>query len=508
MAFSILVNDVLALPCIANSVVAAAIIDPKTSLTHTDFSTDASANTSETFSLTGTGGSDHSSGVWVGPRMFDYQVEALLPTLKLRGTSLVVLAYTPLDDEPWRRQISAATDELAKRLGVSIAILRSRESPTALAAEVEQLLRQNQSRQAKAILDLSALATSKTPVTPEIVGQELVGAIGAPVAVLGADEVVIWRSQPPPDTYSHRLSAPIGPGGVARIDAHLREPSPSATAFVTPLLSIGGLLLTQWYFDQREATLQARGARTSLLSELAAVKGRVPGTLISLASSVRWPLDGWHVVISTRTRSHDDGIEDGLIVAGALQAKGFPARAAQHHDHWVVCCTQPRQPTRDDYSGLVHALEESFANRKAATVFGVSRPRLGPDGFVRNLAEAEDLARRGGKGRVRRTRVNSRESEAARLVQSAVSDPGLLNPAETLLANLVLPENEQLLQTLTAYLDLESNLSRTARRLEVHRNTVIGRITRIEDMLNASLDEPDVRLALRIAIRTLGESTG
>lgn len=505
---SILVEDVLGLPSVANSIVASVVLDPRTLLTHTEFSTETDVSRSETFRLTDAGDGTAGSGVWVGPRPFDYQVEAILPALKLRGVSLAVLVFNPRDSESWRSQISMATSDLAKRLGLSVVILCSEDSPGAIASEAAELLQQNKARQASAIVRLSSLATGSAPVTPDLVGQELVDAVGTPVAVVGREEVIIWRSQSPPPSHGHRLSAPIGPG-VARIDAYLRQPSDSRTAFVLSLLSIGGLLLTQWYYDQREATFQTQHARTSLLSELAAVKGRIPGTLISLASSVGWPLDGWHIVISTRHRpDRGHAMEDGIIVASALDARGFRARAAQHHDHWVLCCTQDRQPTAEEYSGLVQALEESFSSRTDAAVFGVSRARTGPNGFVKSLAEAEDLARRGGRGRVRRTRVNSRESEASQLVRSTVSDPMLLNPAEALLAALVRPENEYLLHTLWAYLDLESNLSATSRRLGVHRNTVISRIARVEEILNASLDEPDLRLALRIAIRTLSESVG
>lgn len=141
----------------ANSVVASVVLDPRTLLTHTEFSTETDVSRSETFRLTDAGDGTAGSGVWVGPRPFDYQVEAILPALKLRGVSLAVLVSNPRDSESWRSQISMATSDLAKRLGLSVVILCSGDSPGAIASEAAELLQQNKARQASAIVRLSSL---------------------------------------------------------------------------------------------------------------------------------------------------------------------------------------------------------------------------------------------------------------------------------------------------------------------------------------------------------------
>ena len=73
--------------------------------------------------------------------------------------------------------------------------------------------------------------------------------------------------------------------------------------------------------------------------------------------------------------------------------------------------------------------------------------------------------------------------------------------ARSLLAPLR-AESGDLLRTLAAYLDAESNLAETAGVLGVHRNTVAARVARIQHVLGVELSDPDVRLALHLASRT------
>lgn len=53
------------------------------------------------------------------------------------------------------------------------------------------------------------------------------------------------------------------------------------------------------------------------------------------------------------------------------------------------------------------------------------------------------------------------------------------------------------------YLNTERNISLTAKRVFMHRNSVIYRLQRIQDVLNLDLDDPDVRLRLMITFKIL-----
>ena len=59
------------------------------------------------------------------------------------------------------------------------------------------------------------------------------------------------------------------------------------------------------------------------------------------------------------------------------------------------------------------------------------------------------------------------------------------------------------LYLLRTYLIHERNISQTAKLLYMHRNSVIYRISRIRELLNVDLDNPDIRLLLLISFKVL-----
>ncbi len=56
---------------------------------------------------------------------------------------------------------------------------------------------------------------------------------------------------------------------------------------------------------------------------------------------------------------------------------------------------------------------------------------------------------------------------------------------------------------LKTFLDNDRNIAKTVRECYVHRNTLLYRIDKIKEALDADLDEPDVRLSIQIALRAL-----
>jgi DNA-binding PucR family transcriptional regulator len=59
----------------------------------------------------------------------------------------------------------------------------------------------------------------------------------------------------------------------------------------------------------------------------------------------------------------------------------------------------------------------------------------------------------------------------------------------------------QLVQTLAAYFAAGRSLSATAERLHTHRNTVLYRLHRIEELTKAKLRDPAIELELQVALR-------
>ncbi|MEU9488552.1 helix-turn-helix domain-containing protein, partial [Streptomyces decoyicus] len=86
-------------------------------------------------------------------------------------------------------------------------------------------------------------------------------------------------------------------------------------------------------------------------------------------------------------------------------------------------------------------------------------------------------------------------------VTSLVAPTDARQHAQALLAPLA--DSPPLLSTLHNWLSLHGSWDRTATALGVHRNTVRQRITRIAGLLDTDLDDPDVRMELWFALRSL-----
>ncbi|MFD0162847.1 helix-turn-helix domain-containing protein [Streptomyces decoyicus] len=86
-------------------------------------------------------------------------------------------------------------------------------------------------------------------------------------------------------------------------------------------------------------------------------------------------------------------------------------------------------------------------------------------------------------------------------VTSLVAPTDARQHAQALLAPLT--DSPPLLATLHNWLSLHGSWDRTATALGVHRNTVRQRITRIAGLLDTDLDDPDVRMELWFALRSL-----
>jgi purine catabolism regulator len=61
-------------------------------------------------------------------------------------------------------------------------------------------------------------------------------------------------------------------------------------------------------------------------------------------------------------------------------------------------------------------------------------------------------------------------------------------------------QHADLIKTLEAFFACHGNLSQTAEMLIVHRNTLLYRMYRINDIAQIDLDRPEIRLALHLAL--------
>ena len=61
--------------------------------------------------------------------------------------------------------------------------------------------------------------------------------------------------------------------------------------------------------------------------------------------------------------------------------------------------------------------------------------------------------------------------------------------------------NSALIETLESFFHCNGNLSETARTMHLHRNSLLYRLGRIEELLGRSLEDPEMRLSLQIALK-------
>ncbi len=98
-----------------------------------------------------------------------------------------------------------------------------------------------------------------------------------------------------------------------------------------------------------------------------------------------------------------------------------------------------------------------------------------------------------------------------RLLIQLENSPELIAFQEEMLGGLLASEGaRELIHTLQVYFAHNGNLSQAAEALFVHRNTLIYRMDRIASLTGANLDDPEVRLAMQLALHIyrMMEKTG
>ena len=98
-----------------------------------------------------------------------------------------------------------------------------------------------------------------------------------------------------------------------------------------------------------------------------------------------------------------------------------------------------------------------------------------------------------------------------RLLIQLENHPELIAFQEEMLGGLLASEGaRELIHTLQVYFAHNGNLSQAAEALFVHRNTLIYRMDRIASLTGANLDDPEIRLAMQLALHIyrMMEKTG
>jgi PucR family transcriptional regulator, purine catabolism regulatory protein len=140
---------------------------------------------------------------------------------------------------------------------------------------------------------------------------------------------------------------------------------------------------------------------------------------------------------------------------------------------------------------------------RASVVVGIGRPATRPAEWLRSLQQAQEswnmgktwqaapVTYFGDLGLYQLLTALGGSSEAARFFRKTVRP--LLDHDEN--------RNAELVETLEAFFACHGNLSQTAARLHIHRNTLTYRLERISAITRMDLDDPDARFSLQLALK-------
>jgi purine catabolism regulator len=214
------------------------------------------------------------------------------------------------------------------------------------------------------------------------------------------------------------------------------------------------------------------------------------------------------------TVAHDhEGQSGGAVAMRAAESLGVALNAWTRVRPGEIVALVAAPATGSDRSDLPdqgetalrRVLGDGGTGEEPAWWAGIGETARTPLEVRRSASEAQDTARLGllvvGPGHIARTA----DLGVYRLLL-ALRKSGDLQPfVERELAPLRnTPRREDhLLETVEVYLACNGNLSEAARRLHLHRNSLLYRLHHIRDLLGHDLENPEQRLALQLALKGL-----
>ena len=444
-----------------------------------------------------------------------WQVEAGIRRCALAGVAGLTL--------PGGRRGPLATSVLlAERLGLPLILLPEGAGPHDVALRLAQLVSTPEVVRSEQVLRfvrrIHGQVDSLSAVT-----KALSEVLEVPVSALGPDGEVVTGLHSPSgfrrdlalpqvvvEGETTFIIHPVSAGSAPLwMVAALPQPAQSMIEIAQAVLATAEPWVLAWLATQRlDAERDAR-ARTTLLADLLRLREDAGAVPRHRAAILGWRLDGWHIGIYLRrlNESPYDNLADRDEVLHALEDAGLGGPLVEQSDGWVAWRTGKSEPTPTEINDLLAAVRHALGQlgSRIEIAAGVGRGRPGTGGLGRTVDEAREAALS-----IDPTAMDaSQDSRVAhidalgvgRLVRAWTRSRSARALASTLLAPLA--DQDLLLTTLDVYLEHESSVVATAAALGLHRNTVADRIARTQKLLAVNLRDPDDRLAVELACRTI-----
>lgn len=448
----------------------------------------------------------------------DWRLDALVSRAHAADvTALLLCGHEPL---------GAATSLLAGRLGIPVI---GAPDPLQAYSTLTDLLTRPMVEQARIVLATVAVCVSASDDPLDVV-RGLADVLGRQVALLDhsaravvGPEMVPEEEREPllhllahhPATPAHPLVEQVAGGEVLALPVTQRHswlcvslPEPLSTErdAVLAALPIAVSAIRERLAERRLRLERDARARTSALQEVSRHPTALSTSLRRRALDLGWQLDGWHVGIYVGLIEDLDLMAARSDLLAAFAKEALDINAVEQVDGWAAWTTTEGEPSSEDavrHAAAVRRAQRRFeSNAAVRTYVGVGRARISAGGIADSLSEARDAARL----------ARSREETGRFLHVDRLGFGQLLlgwtrtdsfRPAANALLDPLSRTPGDLAATLGAYLDCESSLAHAAAVLGVHRNTVAARIARVQELLGVDLANPDERLALHLACKSI-----
>ncbi|GAA2777072.1 helix-turn-helix domain-containing protein [Nonomuraea dietziae] len=243
-------------------------------------------------------------------------------------------------------------------------------------------------------------------------------------------------------------------------------------------------------------------SRAQVLTELLVAPEKQAQELAPRARTLGLPVDGWHVVLRMEG-PEPYALLDTLATRAARLVRelvGPEWSVTMADGALIVVRTSAHDPGRAglraaarDAALLLERVRPAGADLRC----GVSTAHQGLLGLRTSASEARTAVRRGSSALTTYDLAG-----LDRMLEEWYSS----DAAQQAVRELLQPIMEQkkaglLLEILRAYLDHHGSPARAAEEVRMHRNAVSRNVRRIEELLQADLDDPQQRLALQLACR-------
>ncbi|KHF40265.1 PucR family transcriptional regulator [Halalkalibacter okhensis] len=144
-----------------------------------------------------------------------------------------------------------------------------------------------------------------------------------------------------------------------------------------------------------------------------------------------------------------------------------------------------------------------FLNPSISIAWGIAK-QYGYSCFATSYQEAKKAVEIGRKRNGKNSISIYADTKVDRVMDSLLKNDELIDIAKSILDSLLRYAKERqidLLHTFTAYHRNHGNVSQTARELNLHRQSLLYRLRKIESLTNCSLDDPDELFLLDLSIR-------